>query len=463
MFPIALISALAFAATTPKSHLIVSPCEFGESYQHSTVQCAISLQNTGDKPIALSGMRAVRPEDRIGPASLIVPPKGTVYLDTHVALLNSIGRTRRYFQFTTDEDGRPKRNAEVVGYVSSVLDDARPVLEFGVFRTNDSSPKKYVQLASRETNDLRITRVLSKPDYVDVQIGEDGRSVGAAIRQDAPWGLHHGDYIKVAINAKQQAEAWISLKVDVHGEVVPDSNPLALGLMRQGSKNEFLLQLRNDDGKPFRIGDIEVEKIHAKVDPIECIPASTGCKTLRLRLDEKQATGEVGGVVTVDLPDFGKKLPIYVWGMLVGPNTEVRDLDEEIKKSEAVRANAGQSSAAPAVAKLDISKALGQAVDAPPPPPTGVGPLVKWTVAHESPVHGYAIYRADDEAGPYRRVNEKTILALGDREGGSPATYQWRDTTTVPGRTYWYYIGTLLKDGSKDKLTSPQKVVAKDQ
>ena len=39
--------------------------------------------------------------------------------------------------------------------------------------------------------------------------------------------------------------------------------------------------------------------------------------------------------------------------------------------------------------------------------------------------------------------------------------YKWRDNTAEAGQIYWYYIGLLNKDGTKQRLSSIQKVQAK--
>ncbi|MCR6701350.1 MAG: hypothetical protein NVV68_09455 [Dokdonella sp.] len=94
------------------------------------------------------------------------------------------------------------------------------------------------------------------------------------------------------------------------------------------------------------------------------------------------------------------------------------------------------------------------------PPPAGRGPLLKWSVANEEAVYGYVILRGDSESGPFERVSKDTIPA-GTFEEGYANAYQWRDTSAVVGQTYWYSIGLINKDGTKDSLTGPQRVVAK--
>jgi len=58
------------------------------------------------------------------------------------------------------------------------------------------------------------------------------------------------------------------------------------------------------------------------------------------------------------------------------------------------------------------------------------------------------------------RVNKDVILVVqeGDDKAGG---YQWRDNTAESGKTYWYSIGVINRNGSKQDLTGAQKVIAK--
>ena len=96
-----------------------------------------------------------------------------------------------------------------------------------------------------------------------------------------------------------------------------------------------------------------------------------------------------------------------------------------------------------------------------PVDPPGQGPLLKWQVSNENNMYGYLIYRGDGENGPFLRVN-KDIVRVGDNKGdGVTSTYAWRDDSATAGKTYWYYIGMLNRDGTKQQLSGPQQVKAK--
>jgi hypothetical protein len=444
--------------SAPVSHLVVAPCDVGEHYQFEKVSCAIELKNTGDKPVRVTNAHAKLRWDSIDSEPIVVAPHSTNYINARVDLLNSIGFTQRNFGFTTDESPGARRGAAVRAFVATSLDQDRPTLDFGTVLLGDKElPKRTMTLSSREVADFKIVDIVEKPDYVDVELGPDHKSVSARLRSNAPWGLLD-DFIKLKIDTPRQPVVWIALKGDVHGRVVPDSNPFALGVIRAGQTNEYLIRLTSTSGEDFRVGKMDLENVKGSAESAPCTPAAKGCRLVKLRIDDSNPLGKVEGTLRVTLPDFDHDLPIRVWGMLLSQKTEVHQLDELLANSVA---EGGQSKSPAAASKpVDLAAALKNGVRKNEPPPPGNGPLLKWSAAHQESVYGYAIYRADNAAGPFVRVNKDTILASleGDDKSGA---YQWRDTTAEAGKAYWYSIGLINRDGSKQDLTGAQKVVAK--
>jgi hypothetical protein len=457
LFGIVLASVATPAAATPAgSHLVVQLCDFGEAYQFSETSCSIELQNIGDTPIHLKNLRGTRPGDSLAAQDLTVPAHGISLLKASLSLRNEEGVSRFIFSFDTDEPGQEHRSAEVRGFVDSVLDENSPSVDFGVPDAEKLPLGQDITLSSRAVADFRITDILEKPKYVDVSIGKDHRTISVLLKPGAPLGPNLKEVIKVAVNTPEQSQVWIKLKSNVNGDVVPSGNPFALGLMRTGNDNEFRIRLNSRSGKEYEVSKIEVERIAATADIQPCLPKSPDCKMLRLKVSSEQPTGQVGGVVRLRLAESDQELPIYVWGMLLKPETKVIDYNKEMEKAQDSK-QLGTSTEPP---KLDIKDALKLAVkEAEDPTPPGRGPLIKWAATNEQLVYGYAIYRSNAQAGPFVRLNAEAIHAKNNE--GSGSSYQWRDTSAVKGSVYWYYIGLLNRDGSKQQLSTPQEVTAK--
>jgi hypothetical protein len=58
-------------------------------------------------------------------------------------------------------------------------------------------------------------------------------------------------------------------------------------------------------------------------------------------------------------------------------------------------------------------------------------------------------------------VNKDIVRVDAGKGDGITSTYAWRDDSATPGKTYWYYIGLLNRDGTKQQLSGPQAVKAK--
>ncbi len=273
-------------------------------------------------------------------------------------------------------------------------------------------------------------------------------------KTDASWGRHQG-YVKVALNSTLQPQAWIDVSADVHGAVIPSANPVEMGVFRN-TKLPFVVQLKSRDGKPVRPGALSIKDIKATLTKQACVGDAKGCAQISVKIATDQPGGRVQGQLLVELPDYHRTLPIDMDGLYLPEGVQVHSLNEAMEKNS-------KSSAEPP--PLDLKSALQkstQANSAPPPAdPPGRGPLLKWQVSNEANIYGYLVYRGNDENGPFLRVDKDIVRIEGDAGNGQTHSYAWRDTSATPGKTYWYYIGMLYRDGSKQQLSGPQKVTAK--
>lgn len=451
-----LMLAGSSAAMAAGSLLETVDCDFGEVYAFNRTECEITLSNIGDVPIRIQEQRADKAEDSLEFGSALVAPHAKVYMKAVVNTGNDIGRSRHVFRFRTDERGHEQRAVAARGFVLSVLDEGRPIVDFGVVELDGEAAVRKVDLSSHDVAGFRVEKVIASPAYVAVELAPDGQSATLKLRDNAPWG-YRGDYVKLRTNAKQQNEVWVGVQADIHGKVVPASNPFSMGVMRVGSANEQLIRLTSKDGKDFVVGKIELEDLHGNASVEPCKPEVQGCKTIRLHISDAQPVGSAIGKLLVDLPGYSQQLLIAANGLFLDKNAKIEKLDARDMIDKAHQRDGKASVADPGV---DINKAIKSAVQtADEGEPAGKGPLLKWSVANEAAIHGYQIFRATDEKGPFVLLNRASI-AVRNRDNSS-STYQWRDNSAQSGKTYWYYIGIVYNDGHKQQLTGPQKVVAK--
>lgn len=458
IFPNVLLSMLTAVAPVSPSHLVISNCEAGEHYQFESVKCQIELRNTGDKAINVSKAVAQRPWDGIQAGSVVVPPKGAAYIEATVDLRNDEGLARHPFRFTTDEPGQAMRGSEVRAFVQSALDQNKPKLDFGVVKLGiDELPSASISLTSREVSGFKVTGIDSKPEWLDASVDADGRAVHAKINQKVPWGLiHNGSaYLKVRINVPQQPYAWIAIEVNVLGDVLAGSNPFQLGMMRTIGKHEFLIRVSSRSDKEFEFGKLTVSGLKATAKAERCVPAANGCRLVRLVVDNNQPTGKLEGILNIELPALARVLPVELVGILLAPEVKIVELNDVIKPGEE-----GAQSKIAAPVDQNLGKAIAKAVKGEVAPPPGNGPLLRWGVAHQALAFGYAIYRSDSDKGPFVRISKEIIHTAQDG-ADETGSYQWRDNSAESGHTYWYQIGVINRNGSKQDLSGAQKVIAK--
>jgi hypothetical protein len=447
---LSLIAAPAFAQISLESQ------DVGEIYQTNTGHSTILFTNAGDKPVKIFAVTPAYDKDGVGTFKLpaTVAPKTSVNIPVTVFSGMDAGDHRHIFNIDTDLTKRPRLQPLVHLFGLSVLDDPEPKVELGTVNTNAVSPAKTVMLASREVPDFRITRIIETPDFATAKILPDGHTVSIAGNPAASWGRHDG-FVKVALNSTVQPQAWIAVTADVHGEVIPSANPVEMGVFRT-TNMPFAVQLKSRDGRPVKLGKLAIEGIQATPVQTDCVGNTRGCARVEVKLSPDQPGGRVQGKLLVELPDFHRTIPIDLGGLYLPESVKVHSLEEAMQK------NSKSSSAEPP--PLDLKSALKKSTEATSPPmadPPGHGPLLKWQVSNESNIYGYLVYRGDAEHGPFLRV-DKEIVRVGENKGdGITSTYAWRDDSATSGKTYWYYIGMLYRDGSKQQLSGPQAVKAR--
>ena len=107
------------------------------------------------------------------------------------------------------------------------------------------------------------------------------------------------------INTPNQPVAWVEVEANVLGDVVPDSNPYQLGVIRTEGKHEFLIRISSRSGKSFETGRIVVDGIKAEAQALPCVPAANDCRLIRVELADGHPYGKLEGTAEVELPGAG--------------------------------------------------------------------------------------------------------------------------------------------------------------
>lgn len=453
MVSLFLLYAAAFANTEAGSQLEVIDCDLGEAYAFSKLDCQIGLANRGATTIHVINASPVTPRDAIEPRNIEIRPYSTTYVHAVVNVGSSLGRTRHRYDITTDEIGHEKRTASARVFALNAFDQVAPIIDFGVVTYKKKPAAHTVTLVTHEVAQFKITGILSKPDWCDVEIENDKNTVSVSLKANAPWGLHQ-EHLKVSIDLPQQKEQWIDVKVDMHGEVIPSINPVDMGMMRFGSNNSQLVRLTSVSGEAFEVGDIQLDGLSGEAKIEKCETSTKGCALINLRILDSQPAGAIRGKMFVTFPKFEQKLAMDVQGIILARDAVVDTIDPNRS------ADHSESTAATNIrGGTDIAKALTKAVDKDTAPPPGTGPLLRWSIANSKLVYGFQVFRSEAESDHFVLLNSNILKSIAEDEESESYTY--RDATAVAGKTYWYYIGLVYSDGHKQQLSGPQKVVAR--
>ena len=428
--------------------LVASGTEVGEVYGFSSVVANVSLSSSNGT-LNLSRVVPRFDNDKVvafTPGKLREGAQASVRISIEVGAAS--GRFAHYFDVYGEESKVPVGSFAVRGFADWVVDPKSTQIDLGNIDLKRGVDRAF-EIVMRPGASLKLTKVISKDPRFDATIGADGISLRLQSREDAPLGVFDTS-ILVETDHPDQKRVGFVLRGQVLGRIVPDSNPVDFGLLRIGDESERLVRITQVDGDPIQIGQLRKDGVAFDAELKDCIPADASCKLLRLHLPPQTNRGQIGGVVFVDLPDYGRELPIRFGVIVIGKETKILDLDEEMKAAAEVQA--------------PVASILQSSVKLPVPPrempvPAGSGPLLKWQAAHEFGVYGYEIFRATDEKGPFARLNKKIIPVL-DESGQIGSNYRWRDTTAIPGAEYWYYIGIVNANGQKRALSTPQRIKA---
>jgi hypothetical protein len=430
--------------------------DFGERYQFTDVEHDYQVWNRTSAAITLSTPSASIKDLSIKVDKSVVEPGTSATVHVKFAVQDRLGKSVARIPVDAEEEGKTEHYELMLrGYVESIFDESRPGIDFGVVDTKSTPVEQSVKLSSFESPDFRIARIIETPDFVSARIGADGRELFVKPTRLNRLGYNKGS-IKVALESSGQREAAIAILMDIHGDVVPDQNPLGFEVQRPGMRHPVRLQLASREGKAFRIGKVQIdEAAHATAEATTCLPkARPDCTAYLVTLKKDHPFGQLSGAISFELPDTSEILTVNLGGIFISDDMKVQSLNQPAGDSGAQTQSRNSQI-------HDLGQALKHTMDRDSATaPAGPGPLLKWQVENEAGIYGYAIYRSEKEDGRVERVN-KTLIAADNKGDNTTASHEWRDTSATSGKAYWYFIVTLYTDGRKVRLTSPQKVVAK--
>ena len=417
---------------------------FGEVYEGAVVTHRFLFRNRGTSAVRITELRPLAPRGRATAHPEVVPPGGEGYVEVEQPTGGRFGLATFRVALRAD-DGGPERRLALSGFIQSAYDPDQPALDLGTVAPGGSGS---LELFSREVDRLEVKEVLDAPAFVSASATgragslQEGVVLRLALRPDAPLGFHSG-VLRVRTNVERQPEVSVAWRAGVYEDVVPSESPVDLGVVREGHPFVKAIRLERRSG-----GALEVERIDAgggavTAELAPCPTPSDSCRVIRLS-GVGPATGTpLGGTLGVVLKG-SRPVSLPYTGILVGANTTVKDIGAlDLKPPEQTLT-------------LPPATSPASAGGAPSPSAPVVGrpgerrARLTWEAHQEKDAYGYLVYRSASREGPFRRINP-SILQVST--GPEPHVYTYVDEQVEPGRTYYYYLETMGRGGTKSRLS----------
>ena len=438
-------SASPSPAAAPASALEMTETQasFGEVYEGAVVTHRFPFKNRGTTPIRITTLQAVSPRARATAHPEVVPPGGEGYVEVEQPTAGRLGLASFRVGIRTD-DGSPERKLGLSGFIQSAYDPDQLSIDLGNAAPGASAS---LEMSSREVDRLEVREVLDAPAFLAVDTtgragpAQEGVVLKVTVRLDAPLGFHSGT-LRVRTNVGPQPEASVTWKAGVYEDLIPSESPMDLGLVREGTPFVKVILLGRPSGAPLDVERVDSGHPSVTTELAPCPTPSDSCRALRLSGNGPPAGTALAGTVTVT-PKGGRPLFVPYSAILVGAQAKVKDMGMLEPKAEGHK-------------PIEIDFVKGP----PPPVPADTPPVVgkagerrarlTWEAQKEKDTYGYLVYRADRREGPFRRINRDIVRV---NPGAEAHTYRYVDEQVEPGRTYYYYLESIDRAGSKLRLS----------
>ena len=420
-----------------------SQASFGEVYEGTTVTHRFAFRNTGKAAVRITGLHPVSPRARATAHPEVVPPGGEGYVEVEQPTAGRLGLAS--FRVAMQTDDGAERKLGLSGFILSAYEPDQPSIDMGTVAPGATAT---LELFSREVDRLEVREVLDAPAFLAVDAtgragpAQEGVVLKLTVRPDAPLGFH-STTLRVRTNVASQPEAAVAWKAAVYEDVVPSENPLDLGLVREGTPFVKVILLARRSGAALDVEGIDTGHPAVTAELAPCPTPSDACRALRLSGTAPPAGTALNGTVTVALKG-SRPLSLPYSAILVGAQTTVKDMGMLEPKGEAPK-------------PLEIEFVKGPPA---PVPPDTAAPVVgkpgerrarlTWEAHKEKDTYGYLVYRSDRREGPFRRINAEIVRVA---QGPEPHVYRYVDEQVEPGRTYYYYLESIDRAGTKLRLS----------
>lgn len=302
-----------------------------EVYQGDSAQLRFEVRNVTNRSITIDQVfpRRGNGSGVAKPNTLAPGAKGEIELE--LTFPEALGAGQVNFLVKTDHPGKPTEKLGVGYFVQSAFVPELRLLDFGSLHTGQRA-RSTIEVSSRLVPELRLDQVVSKPDWLQVEVMPSASGSGQTRKIVATTtGLPPVGITTSEILLKSNVDDGRLLRVPVvlrsFSKYGIEPIPLSLGGVPEGMDKRSQLRIKKFDG-----GDVQVDNVDTGSPALwaEQVSCGSGCVDLMLTFDSMKARGGLRTLLKVGFKDETQPLVVPIDALVVPigvKSIELGDLD----------------------------------------------------------------------------------------------------------------------------------------
>ena len=289
-----------------------------EVYRGDTRTLRFEVRNTSSRTISVSKVfpRKGKGGGTVEPGSLAPGAKGLVTIEA--TFPEALGEGQVNYLVKTDNPDKETELLEVNYFVQSAYEPDLMLLDLGDIHPGQRV-RSTLEVETRLAPELRFDKVLSKPDWLNVEVkpsaggSDQSRMVVATTTGQPPIGLNTTEIV-LESNLASDRVLHIPVVVRSFSKYGISPFPLTFGGVPEGQDKERTLRVRKFDGGKVQIKHIETGSPALRVKQVECGKA---CVDLKLDFDSMKARGGLRIALTISFVDDDVSLAVPIDALVV--------------------------------------------------------------------------------------------------------------------------------------------------
>lgn len=320
------------AASSPAALEFTAEQEMpAEVYQGDRERLHFTVRNVADHSITIDRIfpRKGGGSGSATPGTLAPGSVGKIELD--LTFPEALGAGQVNFLVKTNNPDKPTEMLGVSYFVQSAFSPELRLFDFGNLHTGQRA-RSTLEVSTRLVPELKLEKVISKPDWLDVEIKPSASGSGQSKRVVAtttslpPVGIVNSEVV-LKSNLDRDRPLRIPVLLRAFSKYAIAPLPLSLGGVDEGMDKHSKLRITR-----FGKGDVLIDSVETGSPALraERVSCGSGCVDLMLTFDSMKARGGLQTVLKVSFKDDTQPLLVPIDALVVPigvKSIELGDLD----------------------------------------------------------------------------------------------------------------------------------------